>query len=320
MEHSFATPRPVLVVVHNDVGLTVITAKEGDVSRVSLTEDTPGARELAERAAVECRPHGGRDIVVVKIPRVHGLKFMRRNGVTVRVDVPQGSDVRVVSASADVELNGSLGGATVKTASGALTADDLADLRAKTASGDIEVGTVRGALRMQSAAGDLRCVLVEGPVAVTTVSGDVEIGAAAGSVEVRATSGEVRLGDVSGALKVVAVSGDVQVLSITEGSMHIRSVSGRIDVGVARGATLSVDAESMSGRVRSDIPRSCFRVPRLPKSWEYYTRSPVFKGDTCCDHLHHLERRDQPRVRLPRRQPERAESPGHRPRRPGGAP
>jgi DUF4097 and DUF4098 domain-containing protein YvlB len=254
MEHSFATPRRVLVVVHNDVGLTVITAQAGDVSSVSLTEETPGATELAERATVECRPNGGRDIVVVKVPRVHGLKFMRRNGVTVRVDVPEGSDVRVVSASADVELNGSLGRANVKTASGALTADDLADLRAKTASGDVEVGTVRGALRLQSAAGDLRCVRVEGPVTVTTVSGDVEIGAAAGAVDVRATSGEVRLGDVSGALKVVAVSGDVQVLSITEGTMHIRSVSGRIDVGVARGATLSVDAESMSGRVQSDIP------------------------------------------------------------------
>ena len=46
----------------------------------------------------------------------------------------------------------------------------------------------------------------------------------------------------------------MQVLSVTEGNMHIRSVSGKIDVGVARGATLRVDAESMSGSVQSDIP------------------------------------------------------------------
>jgi DUF4097 and DUF4098 domain-containing protein YvlB len=182
------------------------------------------------------------------------MKFIRRNGVTVRVDVPEGSDVRVVSASADVELNGSLGRANVKTASGALTADDLADLRAKTASGDVEVGTVGGALRVQSAAGDLRCVRAEGPVSVTTASGDVEVGAAAGAIDVRATSGDVRLGDVAGGVRVVGVSGSVQVLSVTEGNMHIRSVSGKIDVGVARGATLRVDAESMSGSVQSDIP------------------------------------------------------------------
>jgi hypothetical protein len=254
MEQSFATTRPVLVVVRNDVGLTVVTAHLGEGAHVSLTADTPGAKELIERTAVDFRPGGDRDIVVVRVPRVHGMKFIRRNGVTVRVDVPQGSDVRVVSASADVELNGSLGRANVKTASGALTADDLADLRAKTASGDIEVGAVGGALRMQSAAGDLRCVRVGGPASVTTASGDVEVGAAAGGVDIRATSGDVRLGDIAGDLKVVAVSGRVQVLSVTEGNVNIRSVSGKIDVGVARGATLSVDAESMSGSVHSDIP------------------------------------------------------------------
>jgi DUF4097 and DUF4098 domain-containing protein YvlB len=254
MEQSFSTPREVLVFVHNDVGLTVVTAHSGDASHVVLSAETPGGKELVERATVECRTHGGRDVVVVKVPRVHGMKFIRRNGVTVRVDVPQGSDVRVVSASADVELNGSLGRANVKTASGALTADDLAELRAKSASGGVDVGTVDGALRVQSASGDLRCVRVVGPVSVTTASGDVEVGTAAGEIDIRATSGDVRLGDVSGNVRVVAVSGRVQVLSVTEGSMHARSVSGKIEVGVARGATLSVDAESMSGRVHSDIP------------------------------------------------------------------
>jgi len=254
MEQTFATAHPVFVFVHNDVGLTVVTGGAGDSSRVSLTAETAGGRELVERATVEVRQNGGRDIVVVKVPRVHGMKFIRRNGITVRVDVPSGSDVRVVSASADIELNGSLGRTNVKTASGTLTADDLLELRAKTASGDVEVGTVSGALRMHSATGDLRCVRVEGPASVTTVSGDVEIGAVSGVMDVRVTSGEARLGDVSGNVRVVAVSGRVQVLSITEGNVHIRSVSGKIEVGIARGATLHVDAESMSGKVHSDIP------------------------------------------------------------------
>ncbi len=32
MEQTFATPRPVFVFVHNDVGLTVITGRAGDTS------------------------------------------------------------------------------------------------------------------------------------------------------------------------------------------------------------------------------------------------------------------------------------------------
>ena len=115
---------------------------------------------------------------MVKIPRLHGMKFIRRNGVTVRIEVPIGSDVTVMSASAHVELNGSLGGADVKTASGDITADDVEEMRAKTASGDVEVGTVGGDLRLQTASGDLRCVRVDGRASVTTASGDIEIGSA----------------------------------------------------------------------------------------------------------------------------------------------
>jgi len=256
MEKTFATSGRVLVVVENEVGLVAITAREGDTTRVALTAETPGAEELVERAVVEWRPAGGHDIVLVKIPRLHGMKFIRRNGVAVRVDVPLGSDVKVTAASAPVELNGSIGAANVKTASGDVTADEVTDLRVKTASGDLEVEAVRGQLRLHSASGDLRCVRADGGASVTTAAGDVEIGSIGERAEVRATSGDVRLGDVSGDVTVVAVSGDVNVLSIACGSVHARSVSGAIALGVARGVALRVDAESMSGTVDSDIPLS----------------------------------------------------------------
>jgi DUF4097 and DUF4098 domain-containing protein YvlB len=254
MEQTFATPGRVLLVVENEVGLVAITARAGGTTHVSLEADTPGAEELVERSTVVSRQSAGRDHVVVKVPRAHGMKFVRRNGVTVRVDVPPGSDVEVSTASADVELNGSIGGADLKTASGDITADDVGDLHAKTASGDIEVGTVGGDLRMHTASGDLRCVRVDGRASVSTTSGDAEIGAAADRIDVRATAGDVRLGDVAGDANVVAISGDVHVLSIAGGSTNIRSVSGDVEVGIAKGVTLRVDAETLSGTMHSDIP------------------------------------------------------------------
>ena len=254
MERIFDSLRQVHVVVENEVGLVAISAGAPNAARVALEADMPGAEDLVEKAIIECRPSGGRDVVFVKIPRVHGMKFIRRNGVTVHVEVPPESDVHVSTGSAHVELNGSLGEANVKTASGDITADEVLALKAKTASGDIEVGTVRGELRMHTAAGDLRCARVDGRASVSSTSGDAEIGTAGDGIDVRATSGDVRLGDVSGDTSVVAVSGDVHVLSLTEGSMHVRSVSGEVEVGVARGVALSVDAETMSGMVHSDIP------------------------------------------------------------------
>jgi DUF4097 and DUF4098 domain-containing protein YvlB len=256
MEKNFPTRGKVRVFVENEVGLVTITGREGDGTRVVLEADSPGAAESVERAIVECRTSRGHDHIVVKVPRLHGMKFIRRNGVTVRVDVPSGSDVSVATASAHVELNGSMGLTDVKTASGDITADDVEGLKAKTASGDIEVGGVGGDLRMHSASGDLRCVRVDGRASVTTASGDVEIGSAADRTDVRGSSGDVRLGDVSGDLSVVGVSGDVTVLSLARGRAHLRSVSGQVDVGIARGVALSVDAESMSGTVHSDIALS----------------------------------------------------------------
>jgi len=82
----------------------------------------------------------------------------------------------------------------------------------------------------------------------------IEVGSAANRADVRSTSGDVRLGDVAGDASIVGVSGNVRVLSYAAGTMQVRAVSGDITVGIVQGVNLRVDAETMSGRVHSDIP------------------------------------------------------------------
>jgi Putative adhesin len=53
--------------------------------------------------------------------------------------------------------------------------------------------------------------------------------------------------------RVTNVSGDVRVLVLDQGSLHVRSVSGNVLVGVATGVDLHVDVESVSGEITSDI-------------------------------------------------------------------
>lgn len=262
MEKTFETPGAVRLYVENEVGLVAVTARETDATVVSLEPDTPGAEEIIERATVECRPAGGRHVVAVKVPHRHGMRFVRRNGVIVRVEVPPGCDVTVVTGSADVEITGSVDAADITSASGSISTDDVAaDLTVKTASGDITVGAVGGELRVHSASGDLRCSSVAGAAVFSTTSGDLELGAAAGRVEVKATSGDVRLGELSHGARIMNVSGDVRVLTLGEGALRVRSVSGDVCVGVARGVDLHVDVETMSGSVHSDIPIEDARGP-----------------------------------------------------------
>ena len=44
------------------------------------------------------------------------------------------------------------------------------------------------------------------------------------------------------------------MLALGEGALQIRSVSGDVAVGVAKGVDLHVDVETASGSVHSDIP------------------------------------------------------------------
>lgn len=255
MEQTFETPGTVRLFVRNEVGLVSIISRETPTTVVSLEAETPGADELVERAVVECRPSGDGHIVAVKIPKLHGMRFVRRNAVTVRVEVPEGSDVNVVTASADVEISGPIGRADLASSSGAISTDDIvADVTAKTASGDITLGNVGGGLRVHTASGDLRCSGVAGSAVFATASGDLEVGAAGDRMEVKATSGSVRLGELSQGARIMNVSGDVRVLAIVAGMLHVRSVSGNVAVGVSRGVALAVDVETMSGSVHSEIP------------------------------------------------------------------
>jgi len=255
MEKTFETPGVVRLFVDNEVGMVVITAQQTDTTLVSLEPAGPGAEELVERAAAEWRPTPRGHIVVVKVPKMHGRRFLRRNAVIVRVEVPEGSDVQVLAGSADVEITGPIGTAEVSTASGDVSIDDVAaDVIGKTASGDITLGNVGGDVRVHTASGDLRCSSVAGAALFATASGDLEVGAASNRVDVKATSGNVRLGALSHGARIVNVSGDVRILSVDEGTLHVRSVSGNVSVGVAKGVDLHVDVETLSGAVSSEIP------------------------------------------------------------------
>jgi hypothetical protein len=255
MEKSFETPGGVSLTVENAAGLVEVTARPTDRTVVTIEADTPDAEELVERAVVECRAKGDDHIVTVTLPRRHGMRFLRRNAVTVRVELPEGALVAVATASADIEINGPVGEADVKTASGDVTTDDVAsDVRAMTASGDISLGRVGGDLRAQSASGDLRCSSVAGAALFSTATGDLEVGAAGSRVDVKGTSGNVRLGEVSRGARVSNVSGNVRVLAVGSGTLQVRSVSGDVAVGVVKGVDLHVDVETASGMVHSDIP------------------------------------------------------------------
>jgi DUF4097 and DUF4098 domain-containing protein YvlB len=222
-EHRFATPLPVELDVQVPVGDIQVETTDGDESFVNVT----GHEKLVEQT--EVRLDGNRLVVKLKGKKPFGItisigdfNFVQHgtNGMKVVVRVPHSSTATITTASADMKLKGLYEQLEVKSASGdlTLTGEIAGDATIKSVSGDLRVGPVGGDLKVQ------------------TVSGDVQAGSVGGSIESK------------------TVSGDIRIDSVREGTVTAQSVSGDIELGIAAGTSLDVDAGSVSGDLSSEVP------------------------------------------------------------------
>jgi len=220
-EHAFATPRPVELDVRIPAGEIHVETVDGDESFVSVTGD----ERLVEQTRVEL--DGNRLVVELRGRKPFGisisigeLSFGSGSRLAVEARVPHASDVRLVTAAAEMELRGHYAALDVKSASGDLRLD-----------GEVERDAV-----------------------VKTVSGDVRIDRVGGELRVSSISGDVSVGSVGGSIESRSVSGDMRFDSLHEGTVTVQSVSGDVEFGVAPGTNLDVDAGSVSGDLRSEVP------------------------------------------------------------------
>jgi DUF4097 and DUF4098 domain-containing protein YvlB len=219
-EHRFHTPEPVELDLQIPVGDIQIETIDGDESTVSVT----GNDKLVENTRVELE--GRRLIVELKGKKPFGITIsigdfsFGTGGLHIVVRVPHSSDALLATAAADMKLKGR-----------------YAVLDAKSASGDL---VVTGQ--------------IEADATIKSVSGDVRIGPVGGDLRVQTVSGDVLATAVEGSIESKTVSGDVRFDSVRAGTVTVQSVSGDIEVGVAAGTNLDVDAGSVSGDLSSEVP------------------------------------------------------------------
>jgi len=220
IEQSFHTPLPLTLEVSIPSGDIDVETTDGE--ETSLTVD--GDERMLEH--VELRHDGNRVSVTLRDKSKLGFSFslgsivFGNGGLRVQARVPHGAGVKVKTASADSNITGHLGMVDVNGVSG--------DVRVR---GEIaEDATVR------TVSGDVDLERVDGDVSVQTVSGDLRVRAVAGSVDTK------------------SVSGDIRLEALTAGDARFSSVSGDIEIGIASGSLLDVDAGSTSGDLASEVP------------------------------------------------------------------
>jgi hypothetical protein len=232
---TFETPGHPTLDLSLREGSIEIETVEGTTTEVELSAsgDSDDARRLLENARIELRG----DRVVVAVPKGGGiLGFLRDLDLRLAVRAPHGAHVHSETASADLRGRGRFG-----------------SLEAKSASGDVEMDVVAGDVDAKTASGDVEVAEVAGDGHIGTASGDVELGRVAGEAVVKTASGDVRIREAGRSVSVSTASGDQRVASVAAGSVTLQSASGDIEVGIAKGSNVWVDARAMSGDTTSEL-------------------------------------------------------------------
>ena len=220
LEHTFHTPLPLTLEVSIPSGDIEVETTDGE--ETALTVD--GDERILEH--VEVRHDGGRVVVSLRDKNKLGFSFslgslvFGNGGLRVQARVPHGAGVKVKTASADTDVSGHLG--------------------------VLEVNSVSGDVRGRGEVAE--------DATVKTVSGDVELERVDGDLAVQSVSGDVRAQAVAGSVDTKSVSGDIRLEALTAGDARFSSVSGDIEIGIAQGSLLDVDAGSTSGDLASEVP------------------------------------------------------------------
>jgi hypothetical protein len=239
--HVFQTPGKVALRISisgGEVSVRTDDVTETTVEVEALRNDDATLEAMAGMT-VEAQERGDGHEVRVLAPKEKGgwMGVLSRGPkIGVRVSCPHGSDLRVETSSADVQVDGRLG-----------------SVEATTASGDLAFGEVDGAFKANSASGDVSVRAIGAAGAVKTASGDANIGRALGPLSVNLVSGDLELREAHAGLSTASVSGDQEIEAVHGGDVKLQSVSGDVRVGVRPGLKLWIDASSVSGSTRSEL-------------------------------------------------------------------
>jgi len=220
LEQTFQTPLPLELEVAIPSGDIELETADGDETRIVVDGDD---RLLDE---VEVRQDGNRVVVAYRGKGKIGFSIQPFSLVfgagqlKVRATIPHGAAMRIKTTSATTSVSGRVG--------------------------SLEMNAVSGDVRLRGE--------IAGDLTLKTVSGDADVDRVGGKLAAQTVSGDVRVGSVGGEVTAKSVSGDIRVEGVTAGDVRFTSVSGDVEIGIAPGSLVDVDAGSTSGELSSEVP------------------------------------------------------------------
>ena len=163
---------------------------------------------------------------------------MRHVSIDYEITTPANTMLTAESGSGDLQLSNLNGTVQAHTGSGSIHADKLgAGSRLETGSGSIEATNLMGSTTLQTGSGEVRA----------------ELGSA-GDVVAGTGSGSIKLTNVQGGIKAETGSGTLEISGQPTSPWKLETGSGDVSLQVGSGARFTLDAQTGSGSVKTDLP------------------------------------------------------------------
>ncbi|OJY42696.1 DUF4097 family beta strand repeat-containing protein [Pseudonocardia sp. 73-21] len=229
---TFLTPVPVTAVVQVAGARVRVTAGDRTDAEVLVRPVAPASRadvRVAEKTRVT--------FVDGRLTVRTTVSGARNGSVSITIGLPAGSHLVAYTARSTVRADGALGDVELHTAQGRFALDRVDELRTNIANGEVTVGRVAGSASIDGSAVVVRIGEVTGAGRVSNSGGQTWIGHACADdgVTARTADGAIRIG------------------RLTRDRTDLSNCSGTIEIVIGEDATLSLDADSTRGTVRSSV-------------------------------------------------------------------
>jgi DUF4097 and DUF4098 domain-containing protein YvlB len=187
------------------------------------------------------------------MPKGKGGLFGRKGQVRATIAVPHESAMRVETGSADLKARGRFAKSSVRSGSGDVELDQIAEGDVQAGSGDVEVLRVIGSFKVKTGSGDVTIGPMGGDADIMAGSGDVTLETVKGTLKAKTGSGDVVIAGAGDRVDAMAGSGDVVVNRVERGEVYVKTGSGDITIGVAEGTAAYLDIQTVTGDVKSSL-------------------------------------------------------------------
>ncbi|MGA8372725.1 MAG: DUF4097 family beta strand repeat-containing protein [Acidimicrobiales bacterium] len=251
---TFDTPTPISVTMELGVGDIRIVASDRRDTVVEVRPSDDAKKpdvSAADRTGVEF----AEGELVIKGPkgwRHFGVRS-EAEAITVKVELPSGSQLQGQTGVAVLHATGRLGECHYKTGVGDIHIDRAGPLHLRSGSGDIAVGEAGGPTEVTTGSGSIRIGRIDGTAVVKNSNGDTSIGVVTGDLRVNAANGTIVVDRAQATVEAKTANGDLCLREVARGEVLAQTALGKVDIGVLDGVTAYLDLDTRFGSVHNEL-------------------------------------------------------------------